>query len=157
MDIAEAGENIIKQYNTLDELYNDFNNTAEIMKLHNNLSESRFWRFVLLKDLQPIDIKYEDGRKREIIIDRKTLRHQIENSKFITFQHKVLYEYFEFINLCKARKDNKLDNKKIVLGDFRLELLRYDIKGDWYIKGFNTVKEVHAYIKSEYFGLKMKA
>ena len=73
LDIAEAGENIIKQYNTLDELYNDFNNTAEIMKLHNNLSESRFWRFVLLKDLQPIDIKYEDGRKREIIIDRKTL------------------------------------------------------------------------------------
>ena len=54
-------------------IYNDFNNTAEIMKLHNNLSESRFWRFVLLKDLQPIDIKYEDGRKREIIIDRKTL------------------------------------------------------------------------------------
>ena len=31
------------QVNTLDELYNDSNNTAEIMKLNQNLNENGFW------------------------------------------------------------------------------------------------------------------
>lgn len=126
------------------------------MKFNQNLSESGFWRFVVLKDLQPIEIQYEESRKHKIIIDTKKLRKQIESSNIITFQHKVLYEYFELVNMCKARQNNESDTEKKILEDFRLALLRYDIRGDWYIKGFNTIQNVQAYIKHECFDLKIK-
>lgn len=44
------------------------------MKLHNNLNENGFWRFVLLQDLQLIDIDYSNNIKHEIVINIKKLR-----------------------------------------------------------------------------------
>lgn len=154
---SRAGENIIKQYDTLDELYNDFNYTAKVMKFCNNLDKNGFWRFVLLQDLQPIDIDYSNNIKCEIVIDTKNLGKQIESSEVTTFKHKVLYEYFELVNRCKARQNNESDIDKKISGDFSFILIRYDIRGDWYIKEFNTIQNVNAYVKHEYFDLKMKA
>ncbi|MSR89904.1 hypothetical protein [Inconstantimicrobium porci] len=156
-------ENVLKKYDTLDELYNDFNNADKIMKLNQNLVSNGFWRFVILKDLQPIDIDYDytDNTKNQIVIDKKALGKKIENSKFTTFQHKVLYEYFEMMNLCqeKLRKELELDfdNEIIVEGKFKFILLRYHINGDCHAEGFNTICEVYSHIEQEYFDLKIKA
>lgn len=156
---SREGENILKKYDTLDELYNDSNNTAEIMKLNQNLNENGFWRFVILKDFQPIDNEYTESRKKEIIIDKKVLSRNIENSKFTTFQHKVLYKYFELMNLCKEKlqKELDLDSENIVVGNFKFVLLRYDINGGCNVEGFDTIYAVHTYIGHEYFNLKIRA
>ena len=72
-----------------------------------------------MKDFQPIDIEYTESRKKEIIIDKKVLSRNIENSKFTTIQHKVLYKYFELMNLCKEKLQNELnlDSENIVVGN----------------------------------------